>query len=157
MPLKLNVGLSKKVGEPNYGSRGASVNVEMELDGALVAEPGKLQDRIRQLFGVVRASLAEGLNGNNGHASPEGAPPPAKNGTPSNGYTNGNGAAKTNGVRKATQSQVKAIYAISKSHRIDLPAFLHERFHVYRADELSIKEASSAIDALKGQDSQEGG
>ncbi len=36
MPMKLNVGLSRKVGEPNYGSRGASVNLELELDAALV-------------------------------------------------------------------------------------------------------------------------
>jgi hypothetical protein len=28
--MKLNVGLSRKVGEPNYGSRGASVNLELD-------------------------------------------------------------------------------------------------------------------------------
>ncbi len=46
MPLKLNVGLSRKVGEPNYSSRGASVNLELELDSAIVGEPDRLQERI---------------------------------------------------------------------------------------------------------------
>ena len=39
MPMTLNVGLSRKVGEPNYGSRGASVNLELELDNSLVEQP----------------------------------------------------------------------------------------------------------------------
>jgi len=31
MPLKVNLGLTKKIGETNYSSRGASVNIR---DGA---------------------------------------------------------------------------------------------------------------------------
>jgi hypothetical protein len=36
MPMKLNVGVSRKVGLPNYGSVGASCNLELELDAALL-------------------------------------------------------------------------------------------------------------------------
>ena len=57
MPLKLNVGLSRKVGEPNYGSRGASVNLELELDSAIVSEPDRLQERIRQMFHLAKDSI----------------------------------------------------------------------------------------------------
>ncbi|MCE9607598.1 MAG: hypothetical protein K8U03_22145 [Planctomycetia bacterium] len=32
--LKLNVGFTKKIGEANYGSRGATVNPELELNSA---------------------------------------------------------------------------------------------------------------------------
>ncbi|MDA1251419.1 MAG: hypothetical protein O2820_19590 [Planctomycetota bacterium] len=59
MPMKLNVGLSRKVGEPNYGSRGASMNLELELDNSLVEQPERLRDRIRQL---AKASVDEELH-----------------------------------------------------------------------------------------------
>ena len=63
MPMKLNVGLSRKVGEPNYGSRGASVNLELELDNSLVEQPERLRDRIRQLYQLAKASVDEELHG----------------------------------------------------------------------------------------------
>src|SRR5439155_7086344 len=88
MPLRLNVGLNRKVGEVNYSSRGASVNLELELDGALVAEPQKLHERIRQLFGLVRTALAEELNGgSNGHDSANNG----ANARPDNGQRNDDG------------------------------------------------------------------
>ena len=49
MPLRLNIGLNKKVGEPNYSSRGASVNLEVEVDSSLVTEPARFQEKVRQL------------------------------------------------------------------------------------------------------------
>ena len=142
MPLKLNVGLNKKIGESNYGSRGASVNVELELDGGLVNEPGKLQERIRQLFGLVRTSLAEELNG--GNASSQNRPSDRTQATqnPSNG--------QKAPPRPATQSQVRAIGAIAKRLRINLDELLSQRFQVKRAQELSIKQASQLIDELNG-------
>ena len=110
MPLKLNVGASKKVGEANYGSRGASVNVEMELDSALVNDSNKLHERIRHLFGVVRSALAEELNGNgNGNGSTHGGGQ-AQGSGPANGHSS-----RPNEVRAATQSQVKAIFAITRA------------------------------------------
>jgi hypothetical protein len=147
MPLKLNVGLSRKVGESNYGSRGASVNVEMELESTLVGEPAKLQDRIRQLFAIVRSSLAEELNGNGngGHTKPV-------NG--SNGHTEasagGESTSRQNGTpRAATQSQVRALHAITKSKGVSLTRLLRGRYQVDLPDDLTIKQASELIDSLK--------
>ena len=55
--LKLNVGLNRKVGEPNYGSRGGSVNMEVELDNSLMQEPERLRETVSRLFAMVRQSL----------------------------------------------------------------------------------------------------
>jgi len=151
MPLKLNIGLSKKLGEANYGSRGASVNLELELESALVSEPAKLREKISQAFNLVRTSLAEELNGGNGHTGQE---------TPANGAS-GNGAASTSNQRTtpprpATQSQVKAIIAIARSQKLDLKPLLQSRFRISRPDDLSIKEASSLIDELKSDNGKGG-
>lgn len=61
MSIRLNVGCCRKVGEANYGSRGASVNLEVEVDDALVASPSQLQQRLRQLFVQVREAVTEEL------------------------------------------------------------------------------------------------
>jgi hypothetical protein len=50
MPLKRNVGLNRKVGEPGFGIRGASVNLELEVEAGLVSQPDELQDRIIAAF-----------------------------------------------------------------------------------------------------------
>lgn len=146
MPLKLNVGASQKVADQNYGSRGASVNLEIELDSSLVTDAAKLQERIRQLFGLVRTSLAEELNGN-GNALSNGNGNGNGQAQPTDG--NGHGASRSGGQRQATQSQVKAIHSIARNRRIDIAQFLSTRFHVSRPDDLSIKEASQVIDDLK--------
>ena len=143
MPIKLNCGLSRKVADQNYGSRGASINVEVEVESSLAGNPTALKDRIKRIFGLVRDSLNEELNGaSNGQARP-------------NGASTGDGNGQKAPVRAATQSQVRAIAAIAKRLRINLDELLGQRFQVKRAQELSIKQASQLIDELNGN--KEGG
>src|SRR5439155_9662096 len=162
MPLRLNVGLNRKVGEVNYSSRGASVNLELELDGALVAEPQKLHERIRQLFGLVRTALAEELNGgSNGHESAnKGANARHDEDDQRN---DGNGDSRSHDVgqrgnppRPATTSQVKALFATTKSQRLNLNQLLRERFRVGKPEDLTIREASQLIDQLKNAEDRGG-
>lgn len=87
--LKLNVGFNRKTGEANYGSRGASVNLEIEVESGLVREPDKLQSKIDYLFGLAKASVETQLNGGNPPQQPQ--PAASSNGSGNNG-ANGNGA-----------------------------------------------------------------
>ena len=59
--LKLNVGLNRKVGEPNFGSRGGSVHMEVEMDNSLMQEPERLRETVSRLFAMVRQSLEQEL------------------------------------------------------------------------------------------------
>ena len=54
------------------------------------------------------------------------------------------------------QSQIKAVYAITKAQGTNLGQLLRERFRVGKPDELSIREASQLIDELKNS-AKEGG
>jgi hypothetical protein len=153
MPLKLNVGASRKVTDNNYGSRGASVNLEIELDTTLVTDPPKLQDKIRHLFQVVRTSLAEELNGGdrhaNGHTGSTGNGEHSAAGRPA---TNGNGANRGSqdaGPRRSTAKQCKAIHAIVRANGVHLGDSLHRRYQTARPNELTLRQASEAIDDLR--------
>lgn len=147
--LKLNVGFTKKVGEANYGSRGAAVNLELELDSGLVGDADRLKDRIRQLFLLAKASVDEELAAQAGVGSGTAT---------SNGHTVGTGnGRRRDGTRKATASQARALHLIADRQGIDLAGLLRQRFGVDQAGDLAITEASQLIDELKGATNGTGG
>ena len=137
--LKINIGHSRKIGEPNYGSRGASVHFEVEVDHGLVEQPQALRQKIRELFVQAQAAVREELHG------------PETNGT-QRPATNGHQQPATNGhqrpQRMATSSQVRAIHAIANRQRANLSELLTE-IGIGRLEELSISAASDLIDRLK--------
>jgi len=142
--LKLNAGFSRKVGEPNYGSRGASVNVELELESGLVGDADGLMNRIRSLFSIAKRAVDAELNGT--PASQD--PPNSQTNRQGNGARNGR---STDGepVRNATVSQLRAIRTICNRQGLDAAKLANEMFRVDDLDELSLREASTLIDHLK--------
>jgi hypothetical protein len=136
MPLKLSIAMSRKVGEPNYGSRGATVGLEMELDTRLVDQPLELHERIAGLFRLATESVDRELIGHGAEGSQH---------TGSNGATTGH----EHQVRPATANQIRAIHAIANRQNLDLTAELRSWFGVYRADYLTLEQASVLIDAIK--------
>jgi hypothetical protein len=168
MPLKLHVGLSKKVGLPNYGSLGASCHLEVELDAQLLArDRPEFEQQVQIAFDACSNAVQEEL-ARQAH-SPRRCPDDDlatesshSNGPVddhSNGSTNGASQAVTNGRsligearsnrRQATSSQVRAIFAIANRHDVDLLQALQDRFGVEHASELSVSDASRFIDELQ--------
>jgi hypothetical protein len=158
MPLKLTVGLARKVGQPNYGSLGASCGVEVELENSLLGgDPDAFRARVRDAFVACRRAVddelerlqslpdAPGTNGRVGHSG--------SNGT---GHANGHGPTaplppSTNGSvrRSATPRQLRTIVAIARRQRANLESLLRTEYGVASADELSLAQASRLIDGLR--------
>lgn len=161
MPLRLTVGLSKKVGEAGYGSRGATVALELEVDSTIVGEPGRLQERIRELFGLAQQSINEELYGASG-AAPVSPPTTNANGnsasdnnrrhTPPRSTANGNGHSRGqqrgSTIPPATASQVRALNAISNRQGLNLQSVVCDQYGVGDPAALTIAQASELIDYL---------
>lgn len=168
MPLKLNVGLSRKIGLPNFGSLGASCHLEIELDAQLIArDRNEFDQQVQQAFEACSQAVQEELNR---HVA---SPQPAAAGIEvsaedshscqvaghSSGRTNGVSAGETNvrpplGAgrprrRQATSSQVRAIFAIAGRQNVPLEQALKDRFGVEHPSELNIGDASRFIDELQ--------
>ena len=136
--IKLNAGVSRKVGEPNYGSRGASVNVELELESAVVNDTEALHEKIRKLFALAKRSVDEEL----GVSTSSGASAqPTANGT--NGGQNGTAS------RPATDGQKRAIWALCNKLGLDQDEEARATFD-RPVSQLTLPEASQLIDRLKG-------
>ena len=163
--LKLNAGLSRKIGQPDYGSRGAMVNVEIELPADVLRDPEKLKRQVRGCFETLRAAVDEELGITPGRQEDEqetrwrpvdqprngnGRMDHSGNGRSLNGghyVANANGR----GGLPCTEKQVRALHAFARRAGADLAAELERRFGVTTADELSRRQASDLIDGLKGR------
>lgn len=159
MPLKLNVAVTKKLGQPDFGSLGASCSIEVELPHNIVFDDLEAFHRHARTVYVAATQAvndelarhqqtdAAGISGN-GHA-------PASNGQ-SNNHPNGNGRKGANG-RKATASQIRAIHAIINRQGLELVQTLRDRCGVEYAEDLGIAQASQLIDDLKAMANGAGG
>ncbi len=52
MPLKTSIGLSRKVGQENYGSLGANCQLEIELDASLIGDAEAFHEKIQRLYAM---------------------------------------------------------------------------------------------------------
>src|SRR5260370_32772744 len=75
MPLKLNVGVSRKLGLPDYCSAGASCNIEVELDsGLLQHDLGAFHAEVRGAFIAARQAVDDELVRLQAQPAPAGVP-----------------------------------------------------------------------------------
>jgi hypothetical protein len=179
--LKLNVGTNRKIGQPDYGSAGASCNLEIELDAALFQDLDGLHHVVRRAYAACNQAVTDELArlanaGPHGqHAIPANAEPgpvptlsdagstPVTRNSRATDFTSNSdphtphtrhaqlGTGRPS-PRPATTSQVKAIRAICSRRKIDLLALLRDRFGIQTADELGIRQASDLIDELKSDE-----
>ena len=141
MSHKITVGLQQKVGQPNYGSLGATCYIELTLSADEAGQATVLTDRIRQAFACCRARINEELP-TPSTERPAATPAPATAAQPSI-PTSGNR------VRGASEAQVRALHAIAAKHGIVLASELEAQFGVTTPADLTIRQASQMIDALK--------
>ena len=146
MGMKISVGLQKKVGQPNYGSLGASCHVEFEIDAAVIENNldgfhNKVNGAYLACRQAVNAQLRQQELG-------QSQAPSAENRKQSQ---NGSSRTETDRGGAVTPNQLRAIYAITKRLRLNPQQLVHERFDRYVPEDLTIREASQMLDELKTQ------
>ena len=140
MSHKITVGLQQKVGRPNYGSLGATCHIELTLSEEEARHTDTITSRIREAFASCRDRVAEQLSADSSQPPPDHRLPIARTepAVPGNGR-----------LRPASEAQIRALHAIAAKHGVVLASELEAQFGVRTPSELTIRQASELIDALK--------
>src|SRR5262245_39912231 len=154
MSLKLNVGLSRKLGLPSFGSVGATCAVEVELDVFAFQDAESMQQRIEDAFDTCRVAVDNELIR---YSTPGPPLPPAL--APTGGCDvvaepadNCSGTAEAPALPLATQRQVDFAYHLARQIRAlggQRLKVLVQQLYSRDVEELTALEASKLIDLLK--------
>ena len=152
MPMTLNVGLSKKIGLPDYGSLGASCNVQVELESSLLRDDiDGFETEVRKAYTACRQAVQDELSR---HQAGEVIPEASAGCTgPQNQNGNGNGNSNGNGSHTASQKQLDYINQLARQIRglgVRRVETLAQTMFRKPLAGLSTLDASGLIDMLKG-------
>ena len=87
MSLKLSVGLSRKIGQPDYGSLQSSCFVEFELDsGVLHQNPEAFHQEVQNAYGACSKAVHDELARQQSIAETTPSHQQPQNGQPRNGW-----------------------------------------------------------------------
>ena len=158
--IRISAHVSRKlpVSGVDYSSRQASAGMELEV--AEGVDPDALKQRFQELYatlnGAVEEQLKEGDDESQSISSQEKSKAEAnatqaESNAPSSNSAHGNGANSVAPTRtSATQAQQRAIRAIVRDLGTEVTEVLAP-FQALHPGELSIRQASTLIDQLKGQ------
>jgi len=62
MTIKINVGVNKKIGLPDYGSAGSHCNIEIEADNSILDNADQFLLRVQEAYAVAWQSVEEELS-----------------------------------------------------------------------------------------------
>ena len=154
MTVTINVGYSEKLGQPDFGSIGASCHIECELDGRLVLEsPDEFQAKVRELYtacsNAAKEELARHQAGN--EVSPRNGSRKSSNGVTSAtaGNPSSNGGSSHHRASKRQMDFLEQLARQIPQVGVRRLEPLAQRICGKPVAELSSFDASSLIDTLK--------
>lgn len=157
MPLTLNIGLSKKIGQPDFGSLGASCSVAVELDSTLIRDDlDTFHTQVRRAYAACRQAVQDELARHQAEQPSPEAPKPTHG--PSGHVHGGNGhrdsrpPSNGNGSHTASQKQLDYLNQLARQIRglgVRRLEDLSQRMFSKPVASLTSLDASGLIDCLK--------
>ena len=156
MSIKLNVGTSKKIGLPDYGSAGSQCNLEIELDSSALDHPEEFHRRVREAYAACRSVVEDELGNHRAGAKQDTRPTPP----PKTEYSNSAPPERNDNRFPVSSKQLDFIGQLSKKIKglssAKLDEYCQQTFG-RTSTQLSAQEASKLIDALKDAKAGKGG